>query len=319
MSDLPHVLLNEGVSEQARRELAEWFDVRPLSADSPGFDSFAASARAIATGGSKPIPEALLDRLPALEIVSCLGVGYEAIDAESLARRGVMVTHTPGVLDDEVANTTIALLLAVTRRIVAYDRYVREGRWAAEGDAPLTHGISGQLVGIVGLGRIGLAIARKLAVFDCEIAYHNRNPRDDVEYRYFGDLRELAAASDVLVLMTPGGSATRHMIDRKVLDALGPDGTLINVGRGSAVDEAELVAALKAGRLGAAGLDVFENEPRVPAALAEMDNVVLLPHIGSATVETRTAMGRLMIDNLRSWHDRGQAITPVPECMHLQK
>ena len=317
MSPRPSLLVNAGISDKTVAELAEHFDVRILASE--GFDDVAGSVRAIATGGSKPLPDGLVERLPALELIACFGVGYEAVDAQQLARRRVTVTHTPNVLDDEVANTAVVLLLAVTRRIVAYDRYVRDGRWAAHGDPPFTRGLVGRTVGIVGLGRIGLAIAGKLSVFGCDIAYHNRKPRTDVAFRYFPTVIELARASDVLLLMTPGGAGTHHMIGREILDALGPQGTLINVGRGSVVDETELVAALQEHRLGAAGLDVFENEPHVPAALLDMDNVILLPHIGSATVETRDAMSRLLIDNLLAWHKERQAITPVSECRHLHE
>ena len=174
-------------------------------------------------------------------------------------------------------------------------------------------------IGIVGLGRIGMEIARKLGVFSCDIVYHTRNARADVPFRHYADPVAMAADCDILIVVVPGGEATRHLIDRAVIEALGPEGTLISLGRGSTVDETELVRALADGRLGAAGLDVFENEPDVPQALFSMDNVVLLPHVGSATVETRGAMAGLVVDNLVSFHESGKAITPVPECSHLQK
>jgi lactate dehydrogenase-like 2-hydroxyacid dehydrogenase len=270
--------------------------------------------RGIALSGGDRLDEASMALFPALEIVSCNGVGYDGIAAKTAAKRGVMVTHTPGVLNDEVANTAIALTLAVTRRIVALDRYVRQGRWEKEGNAPLTHGLAGKLVGIAGMGRIGRTIAEKLAVFHCEIAYFARGRRDDLAFRYYSDLREMARECDILIAIIPGGAATRNLVDASVIEALGPKGTLINVSRGSVVDEQALVDALRFGQLGAAGLDVFANEPQVPEALFEMENVVLLPHVGSATRETRKAMADLAVENLVSWFTNAKAITPVPEC-----
>jgi len=265
--------------------------------------------RAVATANRADA--ALIDALPGLEIIASFGVGYDGVDVGHARRRGVVVTNTPGVLDDEVANTGIALILATTRRIVAYDAYVRAGRWAQEGDPPLTTGIRGKTVGIVGLGRIGRAIAEKLAVFGPEIVYHARRERTDAPYAYFADLEEMARHSDVLVVITPGGEETRHLVNAKVIDALGPKGTLVNIARGSVVDEAALVAALLEGRLGAAGLDVFENEPHVPEALFALPNVVLQPHQGSATEETRRAMGQLVLDNLAAHFAGRPPLTPV--------
>jgi lactate dehydrogenase-like 2-hydroxyacid dehydrogenase len=267
------------------------------------------SIRGIATPGQADRP--IMDACPNLEIISSFGVGYDGVDIGHAKSRGIIVCNTPGVLDDEVANTAISLLLATTRRIVAYDRYLRGGRWVAEGDPPLTRGLAGKTIGILGLGRIGTTIAQKLAVFHCDIVYHARNRRDDQPYRYFADLVEMAGASDAIIIITPGGAGTHHIINRAVLDALGPDGTLINVARGSVVDEEALVAALVEGRLGAAGLDVFANEPHVPEALMAMDNVVLLPHQGSATVETRRAMGDLVVDNLAAHFAGKPPLTPV--------
>jgi len=267
------------------------------------------SVRGIATPGFADRP--IMDACPNAEIISSFGVGYDGVDAEYAMSRGIIVCNTPGVLDDEVANTAIALLLATTRRIVAYDRYVRDGRWPAEGDPPLTRGLAGKTIGILGLGRIGATIAQKLAVFHCEIAYHTRNRRDDQPYRYFADLVGMAGACDAIIVITPGGEATRNIVNRAVIDALGPDGTLINVSRGSVVDEEAVVSALLEGRLGAAGLDVFADEPNVPEALMSMDNVVLQPHQGSATVETRRAMGDLVVDNLAAHFAGKPPLTPV--------
>jgi lactate dehydrogenase-like 2-hydroxyacid dehydrogenase len=289
-------------------QIADASEVGKLSDDALG------KIRGIALSGGDRLDEASMALFPALEIVSCNGVGYDGIDAGAAVRRGIMVTHTPGVLDDEVANTTIALTLAVTRRIVALDRYVRQGRWEKEGNAPLTLGLAGKHVGIAGMGRIGRTIADKLAAFNCDISYFARNKREDVAYRYYSDLRKLAHDCDILIVIVPGGAATRNLIDSSIIDALGPEGTLINVSRGSVVDEPALVDALTSGRLGAAGLDVFASEPHVPDALLELDNVVLLPHIGSATRETRKAMADLAVENLVSWFANKKAITPVPEC-----
>jgi lactate dehydrogenase-like 2-hydroxyacid dehydrogenase len=267
------------------------------------------SVRGIATSGPLGADAAMMDALPHLEIIGCYGVGVDAIDLAHAAKRGVIVTNTPDVLNDDVANMAIALLLATSREICLGDRYVREGRWL---DKPmhLTRAIRGRRLGILGLGRIGKDIARKAEVFGMDIAYHGRN-KQDVPYRYYPDLVDLARDSDYLVAICPGGPATDKIVDRAVIDALGPEGTLINVARGSVVDEPELVAALQERRLGAAGLDVFAEEPKVPEALSKMDNVVLQPHAASATHETRRAMGDLVIDNLRAHFAGKPALTPV--------
>jgi lactate dehydrogenase-like 2-hydroxyacid dehydrogenase len=207
-------------------------------------------------------------------------------------------------------------MLASYRNFLASDAYVRAGRWPEEGQMTLSRSADNRRVGILGLGRIGLALARKLEPFHADIAYHNRTPRD-VPYRYYDDLAEMAAACEVLFVVTPGGADTRGIVNRKVLDALGPEGLLVNVSRGSVVDEPALVAALQEGRLGAAGLDVFADEPNVPEALFTMPNVVLTPHIGSATFETRSAMGNLVVDNLLQHLADGRVISPVPECRDL--
>ncbi|MBK0326467.1 2-hydroxyacid dehydrogenase [Rhodobacteraceae bacterium F11138] len=269
----------------------------------------------LATGG-RAIRSDFLDALPNLKIISSYGVGYDSIDATAAAARGIIVTHTPGVLNDEVANTAIMLWLAVSRRLITNDAYVRSGRWATEGKAPLTHTVQGRTVGIVGLGRIGQTLAGRLQAFDATVVYHARHVKS-VGYRYYSDLTEMAAACDVLICVVPGGPDTRHLIDRSVLQALGARGILINISRGSVVDETAMVHALQAGELGGAGLDVFENEPHVPADLINMDNVVLLPHIGSGTHETRQAMADLTCDNLLRWQQDGSTLTPVPECGHL--
>ena len=270
----------------------------------------------VLTDGHYGVPEDWMDAMPNLALISNYGVGYDAIDVDLSVSRGILVTHTPQVLNDEVATTALMFMLASYRNFLASDAYVRAGRWPEEGQMTLSRSADNRRVGILGLGRIGLALARKLEPFHADIAYHNRTPRD-VPYRYYDDLAEMAAACEVLFVVTPGGADTRGIVNRKVLDALGPEGLLVNVSRGSVVDEPALVAALQEGRLGAAGLDVFDDEPNVPEALFTMPNVVLTPHIGSATFETRSAMGNLVVDNLLQHLADGRVISPVPECRDL--
>lgn len=262
------------------------------------------------------VDAALLDRLPALEIVSSFGVGYDNVDAEAAAARGVVVTNTPGVLDDEVADLTLGLLLATIRRIPQADRHVREGKWG-QGPFPLSPTLRGRRVGIVGLGAIGKAVARRLEGFGVAIAYHGRREQAGIPYVYHASLIALAEAVNVLIVIVPGGDGTRHLVDAAVLRALGPEGVLVNVSRGSVVDEQALIAALQSGTILAAGLDVYAHEPQVPQALIDMENAVLLPHIGSASVHTRAAMGRLVADNLNAWFRHGHPLTPVPESLTL--
>ena len=258
----------------------------------------------------------LLDQLPALEIIASFGVGYDNVDVGAAAERGVIVTNTPGVLDDEVADLTVGLLIATLRQIPQADRYVREGRWL-EAPFPLSPTLRGRRIGMVGLGNIGKAVARRLAAFGVSIAYHARSRQPGIAFDYCPTVVDLAEASDVLIVLVPGAAATKHLINADVLAALGPEGVLINVSRGSVVDERALIPALRSGTILAAGLDVYEDEPCVPRELMEMPNVVLLPHIGSASVRTREAMGRLVVENLRSWFERGTPITPVAETRHL--
>ena len=250
------------------------------------------------------------NRLPNLEIVASFGVGYDNVDVVAASRRGIVVTNTPGVLDDEVADLTIGLLIATLRQIPQADRFLRDGQWVGR-SFPLSPTLRGRRIGIVGLGRIGKAVARRLDGFDVEIAYHGRSRQPGVAYAYYPTAVELAAASDVLIVLAPGGAGTRRLIDAAVIAALGSNGVLINVSRGSLVDEAALIAALRSGALLAAGLDVYEDEPRVAQALIELPNTVLLPHIASGSVATRTAMGKLVADNLIAWFETGTPLTPV--------
>ena len=263
-------------------------------------------------GGHGRVDGALFDQLPQLEIVANFGVGYDTIDAGEAGRRGIVVTNTPDVLTDEVADLAIGLLLATLRHLPQADRYLREGRWL-EKPYPLTPTLRGRKVGILGLGRIGGAVAKRLEGFGVELGYHGRREQAGVPYRYFGTLRDLAAWSHVLICVAPGGGETKGIVDAAVFEALGPDGVFVNVGRGSTVDEPALIAALKAGTIGSAGLDVFADEPRVPSELIELEHVVLLPHVGSASVETRRAMGQLVVDNLLSWFSGKGPLTPVAE------
>jgi lactate dehydrogenase-like 2-hydroxyacid dehydrogenase len=275
------------------------------------------SVRGLAVnGGHQGLDAAVLEKLPALEIVASFGVGYDHIDAIAMARRGVVVTNTPDVLTEEVADLALGLLLATVRRLPQAERFLREGRWL-KGNFPLSPTLRGRKVGILGLGRIGKALARRLEASAVEIEYHGRTHQPEVKYRYHSTLLDLAKSCTVLIVTATGGAPTRHLVNREVLDALGPDGILINVGRGSIVDEAALIEALRDRRILSAGIDVFDDEPRVPAELMAMDNVVLLPHVGSGSVHTRNAMGRLMVDNLISWFAGKGAITPVPESRAL--
>ena len=270
---------------------------------------------AVATGGGR-IDGPFLDRLPAVRIVASFGVGYDRIDANAAAERGVVVTNTPGVLDDEVADTALGLLLMAVRELPQAERYLREGKWQ-DGPYPLTRAtMHGRRMGILGLGRIGQAIADRVAPFGISVAYHNRR-RKDVGYRYYPTLVEMARDVDILMIVIPGGDSTRHLVDAEVLQALGPDGILINVSRGSVVDEQALVDALRTNTILSAGLDVFEHEPKVHPDLLTLPNAVLLPHVGSATMPTRTAMGNLVVDNLRNWLAHGTPLTPVPESAEL--
>lgn len=252
----------------------------------------------------------LMAALPGLRVVCSFGVGYDSIDMAAARARGIAVTNTPDVLNGCVADLAVGLILDVARRISAADRFVRAGGWGQGGALPGRR-VHGARLGIVGLGRIGAQVARRAQGFDMQVAYHNRKPDPTQPYRYEPDLRALAAWADYLVLTCPGGPATCHLIGAAELDALGPDGVLINVARGSVVDEGALVAALTERRIAGAGLDVYEDEPHVPAALMGLDNVVLLPHIASNTIETRAAMEDLLFDNIQAAVTGGRLPTPV--------
>jgi hydroxypyruvate reductase len=270
-----------------------------------------AAIRGLVQGGGTATPTTLLDALPKLEIISVFGVGYDGVPIDYCRKRGIKVTNTPDVLTEDVADTAVALLLMCARGFVTANRLLLKGDWST-GAGTLTTKVAGKRAGILGLGRIGKAIANRLAAFEMRIAYSGRS-KQDVAYTYVPDLAALAAQSDFLVIAAPGGPATRNIVDAGVLQALGTNGTLINIARGSLVDEPALIAALKAGTIRGAGLDVFANEPNVPQELLAMDNVVLLPHVGSATGETRQAMGDLCRANLDSWFAGEGVKTLIPE------
>jgi lactate dehydrogenase-like 2-hydroxyacid dehydrogenase len=256
---------------------------------------------------------AFMSRFPKLEIVSSFGVGYDHVDAKWAGEHGIIVTNTPDVLNEEVADTALGLLLCTVREFPQAERYLRAGKWEKAGYPLSKATLRDRTVGIVGMGRIGKAIARRLEAFGVPVVYHSRNPQKDVSYKYYPDLVAMAREVDTLMVIVPGGAATKNLINKQVLEALGPNGILINMARGSVVDEPALIEALKAGTIMSAGLDVFVNEPHVPPELIAMENVVLFPHLGSASEHTRRAMDQLVVDNLLAWFGGKPPLTPVPE------
>ncbi|SFK92513.1 2-hydroxyacid dehydrogenase [Shimia haliotis] len=301
------------------KHLAQHFDavrLEEMSAPQEWLQAHGTDVRYILTDGHRGVSEAVLEMLPNLKLISSYGVGYDAIDTRVTNAARVPVTHTPDVLNEEVATTALMLCLAIWRDMENAMHHARSGDWAVKGARPLPHTADNRRVGILGLGRIGKAFARKLAPFHAEISYHGRT-RQDVAYSYFDNLVTMARACDTLVCIAPGGEATKHLINAKVLEALGPQGYLVNVGRGSIVDEHALIAALRDRRIAAAGLDVFEDEPNIPAEMRALPNVVMTPHIGSATVETRFAMGKLAVDNLIAVKEGRDPLTPIPESRGL--
>lgn len=269
-------------------------------------DEFTIAVSAVAAG----VDAALMNALPNLELVANFGVGYDSTDVEAASERGVTVSNTPDVLNDCVADLAIGLLIDVMRGMSASDRFAREGRWPA-GPFPLMRRVTGTKVGILGLGRIGMEIAKRLEGFRCEIGYHNRSERTDVEYGYFESLEGLAEWADALIVATPGGRETRALVDERVLRALGAGGFLVNIARGSVIDEDALIRAVENREIAGAGLDVYTHEPEIPQALREMDSVVITPHTASGTVETRRAMADVVLANVHAWQRDGEAVTPV--------
>ncbi|WP_421358876.1 2-hydroxyacid dehydrogenase [Agrobacterium rosae] len=255
-----------------------------------------------------------MDELPNLEVIANFGVGYDGVDVKHAASRGIIVTNTPDVLNDEVADTTIALLINTVRRFYEAEKYLREGKWVSEGPFALSpFSLRGRKVGLFGMGRIGQEIAKRLEPFKMEIGYHTRSRKSELSYTYYGSLTEMAEAVDVLICIVPGTPETHKVINADILSALGSNGVFINVGRGSSVDEDALLKALQDGTLGAAGLDVFYAEPKVPEGFLSLSNVTLLPHVASASVPTRNAMADLVADNVLGWLSERKVVTPVPE------
>ena len=263
---------------------------------------------------------AFMQKFPKLEQISSFGVGYDHVDAKWAGEHGIVVTNTPEVLNEEVADTALGLLLCTVREFPQAERYLRAGKWASQGHYPLAKAtLRNRTVGMVGMGRIGKAIARRLEAFGVPVVYHARNPQASVKYKYYPKLLDMARDVDTLLVIVPGGPSTAKMINAEVLKALGPNGILINMARGSVVDEPALIEALKSRTIYSAGLDVFAKEPQVPKELLEMDHIVLFPHLGSSTEMTRAAMDQLVVDNILAWAAGKPPLTPVPETPYPPK
>ena len=308
------VLVIKPMLQSVIEALEENFTVHKLyEADDPTafLTAIGSQVRGVATSGHTGCPPEIMNKLPNLEIIASFGVGYDAIDPEDCRRRGITVTNTPDVLTDAMAETTLGLMIALCRKIPQADAYTRAGLWAEKGNYPLTSELTGKTLGIFGLGRIGKEVARRAQAFKMQVVYCGRHRQTYEPYPYYADLVDMAKVSDWLVSIVPGSAQTDRIVGRAVFDALGKDGYFVNVGRGSTVDEPELVKALEEGRIAGAALDVFENEPHVPEALFKLDNVVLSPHQGSATHKTRWAMGDLVVRNLKAHFAGLPAITPV--------
>ncbi len=319
MSTKPDVLLVMPVAPYARAQLDSLYTVhdRTHITDPQGFARHAPSIRAIIGSGEAKVPRDLMVQMPQLKMVSVIGVGYDGVDTAAANELGIQVTHTPDVLNDDVADLALGLMLCTARRLPQADQYVRLGQWATKGAMLLASKVSGARVGIVGMGRIGKTIAKRCAAFDMPISYTARSAKSDLPFTFYATAKELAAHVDFLVVITPGGAATKGMINAEVLAALGKgkgEGYLINVARGTVVDQPALINALQSGTIAGAGLDVFDGEPHVPEAFFAMDNVTLAPHIGSATHATRKAMADLALLNLARFYAGQPLATPVPEC-----
>lgn len=313
MASRPEILLMRSLIERTQRQLEAAYVVHRYDT-APDRDALvrelAPRLTAIATRGDYPLPGALLERLPKVRIVASSGTGYDGIDVEAARRLGIAVTNSPSAAADCVADAAWALLLATVRRTAMFDRMVRAGRWMP--DPPvMTDKVWGERIGILGLGSIGKAVARRAEGFAMDIAYHGRHRQEAVAYRYYGDPVDLARNVRILVIAVPGRAQTRALVGRAVIDALGPAGYLVNVSRGSVVDEPYLVDALTHGRLAGAGLDVFADEPRVPPALLSLDSVVLTPHAASGTQATRDALGQFVVDNLAAFFAGRPLVSPI--------
>lgn len=309
----PRVLQNARFTPPMEERLTAEFDIQPIWRESDPKTFLAAHGGefvALATTGGVGADATLIDALPALRLIASRGVGFDRIDLEAARRRGIAVSNTPGVLNDCVADLAFGALIAVARNLCAADRFVRRGDWQ-RGRFPMSTRVDGKRLGIIGLGRIGRTVAKRASGFDMDIRYHNPRAAADVPYRYEPSLVDLAKWADFLVVTAAGGPGTRHLVSADVIAALGPKGFLINVSRGSVIDEGAMVAALVDRRLAGAALDVYEDEPNVPAALLDLDHVVLLPHVASSTHETFAAMEDLVLQNLRRFFHDGTLITPV--------
>lgn len=315
----PHLLMTGPMMPLIERGCDDAFTVHRLhkATDREALlKKIAPDVSAICTGGHTGVKtdDALMGRFPNLKIVGNFGVGYDSVDVAAAAKRGVVVTNTPDVLTEEVADTTIGLLLTTVREFYRAEKWLRDGRWPKEGDYRLTPAsLRDRSVGIAGLGRIGKAIARRLEAFGLPVSYFGRSKQADVSYKFYGDLVAMARDVDTLIVVTPGGPGTQNLINKAVLEALGPRGILVNMSRGSVVDEPALIDALKKGTIMAAGLDVFVGEPNVNPALLELDNLTMFPHVGSASQHTRDQMGQLVVDNLVAFTQGKPPRTPVPE------
>lgn len=308
------VLVPGRIHPRVLERLAQAFDLiqTPVGAEMQVTEEQRAKIRGVATANK--MPAEWIDQVPNAEVIANFGVGYDGVDAGYAASKGVLVTNTPDVLNDEVADTTIGLLLNTIRRLPVAETYLREGRWEKEGPFALTPlSLKKRHVGLLGLGRIGLEIAKRLEPFKVKISYHTRTPRKDVSYTYASSVVDLAKSVDTLISIIPATPETHKIINAEVLQALGPEGVFINVGRGTSVDEAALEAALRNGTIAAAGLDVFYDEPRIPAGFFDLPNLCMLPHVASASVPTRNDMADLVVDNLISWFEKGELLTAVPE------
>jgi lactate dehydrogenase-like 2-hydroxyacid dehydrogenase len=318
VSDRATILVPGHLHPHAVARIGREFDMVRLEKADPAMVSAEIADRVTGLAAMTAICAAFIDALPNLQIIANFGVGYDAVDAKHAGAKGVMVTNTPDVLTEEVADTAIGLLLNTVRELPKAEAWLRAGKWVSEGHYPLTRmSLRGRTVGIFGMGRIGLAIARRIEAFGLPVGYHNRSRVEGVSYAWHPTLVDLAHSVDTLISVAPGTTSTEKAVGREVLEALGPNGVFVNIGRGSTVDEDALAAALANGTIRAAGLDVFRNEPRVPAALLALDNTSLLPHVGSASIHTREAMADLVVDNLASWFSAGKALTPVAETAHV--
>lgn len=312
----PDVLLVMPLPPYARAQVDSLYSVhdRTHLTDPAAFAAIAPKIRAIIGSGEAKVPRTLMTQMQNLKMVSVIGVGYDGVDTAAANDLGIKVTHTPDVLNDDVADLALGLMLCAARKLPQADQYVRSGQWVTKGAMPLTRKLSGSKVGIVGMGRIGKTIAKRCAAFDMPISYTARTVKPELPFTFYANAKELAANVDFLVIITPGGAATKGMINAEVLTALGKDGYLINVARGTVVDQPALIHALQNNIIAGAGLDVFDGEPTVPEAFYTLDNVTLLPHVGSATNATRKAMADLALLNLANFYAGKALVTPVPEC-----